>query len=124
MTGAIVVGHKDFDKDSLLVGDIIAYDVYINDSKLLVVHRITDINDGIYSTKGDNNQYHDNWDVDFESIQYRIDGVFNQTSFIAKYGIMKTAILALIPMVGIGYLAMNIHSKLIMDKDELDLEDN
>ena len=62
--GDIVVlsGKKDYN-----IGDVIVFSVA--SQKTPIIHRIIEINDGIYSTKGDNNAYQIPQDMDIKKEQ-------------------------------------------------------
>ena len=60
-TGSLAFVNKTTDYDDIEVGDVIAYKA---GGKALVTHRVINIVDGMFETKGDNNEHSDGISVD------------------------------------------------------------
>lgn len=64
-TGSVVFTTQ---QDTYEIGDIVAFESPTN-SDITVIHRISDIQNNEYITKGDNNDSADNWSISKENIK-------------------------------------------------------
>ena len=118
MTGALIVGNSKFEKEDIKVGDVIGYNAIVDNNKILFVHRVVKIENGIYTTKGDNNRLEDPWDISYQDIQYKIGNIYNATSHLlalSDYKVFASFVLVSL-LSGLGL--HGLHRSLIMDNDE------
>lgn len=70
--------------DEIKVNDVVTYHVNTTEGKTVrITHRIMDINEnGIITTKGDNNKVIDAYPLTIDNIDSKVVAVFNQTAWI------------------------------------------
>lgn len=64
LAGDLIVVHTKFDE--IEVDDIISYHTVVNGREISVTHRVVSIDNGLYTTKGDNNGQIYEWEKDIE----------------------------------------------------------
>ena len=80
----IAIIKEVHDMNDIAVDDIVTFRVYSNDGKVNnVTHRIVEINDnGIITTKGDNNEVSDMYPLTIEHIDSKVVFIFNGSAWI------------------------------------------
>lgn len=86
MTNSLVLTKEVTDIDELKIGDVITFHV-TNElgDRIRITHRLTGIEDGILSTKGDNNPSGDGIPLTMENVESKVVAVCNQTAWLAAY---------------------------------------
>ena len=83
MTNSLVLTKEVTDIEELEVGDVITFHVTNELGKQIrITHRLTGIEDGILSTKGDNNPSGDGIPLTMENVESKVVGVFNQSAYL------------------------------------------
>ncbi len=78
MTNSLCLTKEIKSPDDVEVGDVVSYHVNTNDGDTLrVTHRVIDIVDGKFYTKGDNNRVSDGYGLEFENLEAEVVGVWN-----------------------------------------------
>lgn len=69
--------------EELEEGDVISYHVAEDDGHVIrITHRIVSIEDGIITTKGDNNNVTDAYPLTIENVESKVIAVFNQSAWL------------------------------------------
>lgn len=103
-TDSIVITKDVKNIDEINVGDVVTYHITDDDGKRLVItHRIKEISkDGTITTKGDNNNVPDAYELSIDNIEAKVVLVFNQAAWIVNTWKTTTGkILLLSPIVAI-----------------------
>lgn len=113
MTNSIVLTKEVTELEELKVGDVITFHL-TNElgKKVRITHRLTGIEDGILSTKGDNNPSGDGIPLTMESVESKVVGVFNQSAYLVaawKTTSGKIMILSFIGALVLAYFAVKLH---------------
>lgn len=84
LTNSICVTEKVDDLDDIAVGDVVTFHIEGKSGKNLnITHRIIGIDEnGIISTKGDNNRVTDNLPLTIDNIDAKVICVFNQSAWL------------------------------------------
>lgn len=129
MTNSVILTKEVTSMDDIKVGDVVTYHLEnAGKDDLDITHRIIDISDeGIITTKGDNNHVADLFPLTIENIEAKEVAVFNQTAWIVNTWERSTAgkvMLISIPLV-IICLWITIKSLLnaYLYKDEIEEKD-
>ncbi len=82
MTNGIILTKQVNGLEELKIGDVITYKMTNSDGqKIYITHRITNIsNDGVITTKGDNNEVEDAYELTMNNVVAKEVGVYNQPS--------------------------------------------
>lgn len=84
MTNSLALTKEVTDIGQLEAGDVVTYHVNSDSGRTLrITHRITDIEDNLIYTKGDNNNVSDGYALTIDNIEAKVIGVCNATSDIA-----------------------------------------
>ena len=86
MTNSLVLTKEVTDIEELEIGDVITFHV-TNElgDRIRITHRLTGIEDGVLSTKGDNNPSGDGIPLTMENVESKVVAVCNQTAWLAAY---------------------------------------
>lgn len=90
MTGDIIIVKK---KDSYYPNETITF---INNSDQIVTHRITEIKDGLYKTKGDANRAGDDDEISFEQVIGKVVLVIPKLGFLVSVAQSKLGLILLL----------------------------
>lgn len=85
-TDSIVITKDVKNIDEINVGDVVTYHITDNEGKRLVItHRIKEISEvGTITTKGDNNNVSDAYELSIDNIDAKVVLVFNQVAWIVN----------------------------------------
>lgn len=113
MTNSVVLTKEVTSLDQLEVGDVISFHL-TNDlgEKIRITHRLTGIEDGVLSTKGDNNPSGDGIPLTMENVESKVIAVCNQTAYlIAAWQTTagKIMILCALGTIFFAYLAIKLY---------------
>ncbi|RIW31829.1 signal peptidase I [Bacillus salacetis] len=73
---------KETESSSLTEGDVITFQL---SDKTLITHRIVKVNDGSFTTKGDNNNVADEWEVKPQDILGQVEYTIPNAGYAAKF---------------------------------------
>ncbi len=83
MTNSLVLTKEVTALEELEIGDVITFHVTNELGKQIrITHRLTGIENGILSTKGDNNPSGDGIPLTMENVESKVVGVFNQSAYL------------------------------------------
>lgn len=103
-TDSVVITKDVKSIDEINVGDVVTYHITDDEGKRLVItHRIKEISeDGTITTKGDNNNVSDAYDLSIDNIDAKVVLVFNQAAWIVNtWKSTSGKILLLAPIIAI-----------------------
>ena len=126
MTNSLVLTKEVTDIDELEIGDVITFHV-TNElgDRIRITHRLTGIEDGILSTKGDNNPSGDGIPLTMENVESKVVAVCNQTAWLLaawKTTSGKVMILSSLGAVLLCYIAVKLYLASKREEKEVTLD--
>ena len=126
MTNSLVLTKEVSAIDELEIGDVITFHV-TNElgDRIRITHRLTGIEDGILSTKGDNNPSGDGIPLTMENVESKVVAVCNQTAWLIaawKTTSGKIMIIAFLGAVLLCYAAIKLYFASKREEREVTLD--
>lgn len=115
MTNGMALTKKVTCLEQLEPGDVISFHVTQDDGRTVrITHRIESIEDGVITTKGDNNRVADAYPLTIDNVESEVTVVFNQTAWLINTWQSRSGKILICSMVGgtiLLYLAIKNYRK-------------